>query len=116
MPKRKNITFTPAKSYTGILQALRRLSPAWDEGDMVLLLACVTAFDRNSDLKLPREVAAVLGHRLLAEHLCALYGTYFVYPDTVSGDHNRKVKLPHYRVIHPKYIDGTPFSSIISKA
>lgn len=117
MPKRTNITFTPGKSYRGILQALRRINPAWDEGDMVLLLSCVTAFDRASELRLPREVASVLAHRLLAEHLCARYGTYFKYPDVVVGDRRRSVRLPHYRVIHPKNLDSaTPFASVISKA
>jgi len=116
MPKRRNITFVPNKSYAGILQALRRLNPAWDEEEMVVLLSCVTAFDHNAVLKLPRHVAAILAHRLLAEHLCARYGLGFVYPDTVVGDHNRKVRLPHYRVVHPKHISSTPFGSIVSKA
>lgn len=89
-----------SKSLRSSWSSLKRLNRAWSLSDTGLMLACVRAIADNHRAELPREIASVMGHRMLADYLCGLYGCDFEYPNVVR--HRRKeksVSLPYLKTI-----------------
>lgn len=91
---------TPARRVRSVHAALRKLNTAWDLYDTTLMLCCVRVFVKYQyeDMGIPKNVALVLAHRMLADSLCARYGCYFAWPNAVHhlgrGSKRSMVWLP----------------------